>query len=348
MGVGETPYQNSWVETKAHHPFSAPASVVIVFSSVMNLSAGDDQIINAINLSVSTSSSRVTRSTNDSCIPLSVPFLGSWKESGGVMAIWCRIPESLDLWPTSLNESLNNHRRELLYTIDLPTTLDSSFLFSFYMTNITDIMRQEKNLRPIMRATQGTLVWPGASLVALGSLSLWEDLSSPAVAALGLPKQFTKQFLYNVHSALQDPSPPTLQNNNSASIKIIFDILTKDIYAGTASVENTVLGGFSIVGGIWTFVDGVFGLIFGCTLGFILFGLKPLSVYGLVHSFTDPKPDLYTKDLRLTPDDYERIVRTLHQHLLDTGGLYAETKRLNEGGSSSEREKLVSCGNEHA
>ena len=66
--------------------------------------------------------------------------------------------------------------------------------------------------------------------------------------------------------------------------------------------ERSVLKGFAVVGGLWTFLCGVFAMIFGPSLMQILFGMsssfglplwhlcltwnldvKPLSVFGLIH-----------------------------------------------------------------
>ncbi|KAH8833343.1 hypothetical protein DL96DRAFT_721617 [Flagelloscypha sp. PMI_526] len=47
--------------------------------------------------------------------------------------------------------------------------------------------------------------------------------------------------------------------------------------------NHSVLGVFADLGGIWTFVNGVFALIFGGSLLYFLFGIKPLSRFGIVH-----------------------------------------------------------------
>ncbi|KAJ3567757.1 hypothetical protein NP233_g6153 [Leucocoprinus birnbaumii] len=336
MGASETSTAHSWAKTHKHRPFLAPASILLVFPGSMSPSAENPQLIASLNVSV-VSPTSATKSFNGACEPVSTPFY-----TEAIMAAWCPIAGSQGLWPRSENDTLfSDHRRELLYTVDFPSNFDSSSLHSFYMTNISDIAGQRNALQSMMRATRGTLIWPGATLVALGSFSRWEELSSPVAAALGVHNQLTRRTLYHINSALQDPSPPALQNSQSASIKVIFDVLTRDISVEQAAVENTVLAGFSFVGGVWTFINELFGLVFGCTVGFILFGLKPLSVYGLVHSFTDPKPDLYIRDHDLTPGDKDLVLRTLHQHLLDTGEHHIDTKKQAEAGSVDERETLV-------
>ncbi|KAH8813908.1 hypothetical protein DL96DRAFT_1821118 [Flagelloscypha sp. PMI_526] len=47
--------------------------------------------------------------------------------------------------------------------------------------------------------------------------------------------------------------------------------------------DHSILNIFADLGGIWTFVNGVFALIFGGSILYFLFGIKPLSRFGIVH-----------------------------------------------------------------
>jgi len=53
--------------------------------------------------------------------------------------------------------------------------------------------------------------------------------------------------------------------------------------------SRSVLQGFSQVGGLWTFLTGIFAAIFGSTIIRILFGTKPISFLGLAHSTQQKK-----------------------------------------------------------
>jgi hypothetical protein len=46
-------------------------------------------------------------------------------------------------------------------------------------------------------------------------------------------------------------------------------------------VDQTLWSGLAVVGGVWTFINGVFSAIFGCTLLLVLFGARsfPLEKY---------------------------------------------------------------------
>ncbi|KAJ3561412.1 hypothetical protein NP233_g10210 [Leucocoprinus birnbaumii] len=266
--------RHSWADARPLANLSAPASVIVVFPRFMNASAaGDNQLIRSLSVSVSNSSFDTVNSVNDRCELLTAPFLhvAMREKLQHVMALWCPTSASANIWHP--HNSHNTYRRELFYTFDLPRIDDSSSLFSFYMTNITDISSSRDHvINPIMRAARGTLIWPGASLVGLGTFSRWDEIVNPVGAALGISNQLNQILLYSLNSVVQDPSPPAPQRDQSASLKVIFDIVSEDISVEQAAVEDTVVAGFSFVGGVWTFINGLFGLVFGCSLGFLLFG----------------------------------------------------------------------------
>ncbi|KAF7350850.1 hypothetical protein MSAN_01647100 [Mycena sanguinolenta] len=51
------------------------------------------------------------------------------------------------------------------------------------------------------------------------------------------------------------------------------------------SSDITPLSGLSTFGGFWTFVEGVFVLLFGASVMYFAFGRRPLSALGLIHIF---------------------------------------------------------------
>ncbi|KAH8825536.1 hypothetical protein DL96DRAFT_1817069 [Flagelloscypha sp. PMI_526] len=50
-------------------------------------------------------------------------------------------------------------------------------------------------------------------------------------------------------------------------------------------IDKTVLDALASIGGIWTFGNGLFTLVFGGSLLYFLLGLRPLSRFGFVHLF---------------------------------------------------------------
>ncbi|KAJ7639533.1 hypothetical protein FB45DRAFT_428352 [Roridomyces roridus] len=49
--------------------------------------------------------------------------------------------------------------------------------------------------------------------------------------------------------------------------------------------DSSVLDGITSVGGFWTFVDGIFTVLFGANVLYFAMGSRPLSALGLVHVF---------------------------------------------------------------
>lgn len=125
--------------------------------------------------------------------------------------------------------------------------------------------------------------------------------------------------------------------------------------------EKSVLKGFANVGGLWTFLAGVFAVIFGSPILRILFGepvpktrflgplisecdtgIKPFSLFGLAHSFGESEireatlaqyPGLL-KDIRnLHPD--RGLLTLIYDHLIDLDFL---TKDINSTSTLSEAE----------
>lgn len=154
------------------------------------------------------------------------------------------------------------------------------------------------------------------------------------------PKPFMK-----VGALFPDPAPPQVGDANA--MKDIASLRLFPLFKGTPepnyqvvqeSREDSVLGGFALLGGLWTFLNGTFSVIFGSTLLLILFGmlciyplislelsclrnegLKPLSIYGLAHHLKRNTTSLAEGQI-LSVEEQARIVALLREHLLDIGG----------------------------
>lgn len=110
--------------------------------------------------------------------------------------------------------------------------------------------------------------------------------------------------------------------------------------------DKSVLNGFASVGGLWTFLSGIFTIVFGTSLLRMLFGanmslsseqtvthwlvlgVKPISLFGVVHSLQRKKMrDAFTRDY---PQIYQDIsgmetergfLALVHDHVIDLGFL---------------------------
>jgi len=108
------------------------------------------------------------------------------------------------------------------------------------------------------------------------------------LTTFGFQSATQTQVVTSIDKLFPDPSPAIPRSENISTLRIF--LLEPFLYAsGLRLVQEertkTVVAGFASVGGIWTFLNGVFAVIFGDSLLRILFGIKPLSVFGLVHTF---------------------------------------------------------------
>jgi len=91
--------------------------------------------------------------------------------------------------------------------------------------------------------------------------------------------QFDDSYIFNIDKVFPDPNPP-ISGEIFSSLRIFippdsFELhlpgmneLVKDVG------QSTIIGETSILGGLWTFMTGIFSLIFGSSLLLVLFG-KP-------------------------------------------------------------------------
>lgn len=68
---------------------------------------------------------------------------------------------------------------------------------------------------------------------------------------------------------------------------------------------------------MWTFVNGLYSGIFGSTLLLVLFGIKPLSIYGLFHAFSGRRVSLVEGNHGISAEEQARTIALLREHLMD-------------------------------
>lgn len=74
--------------------------------------------------------------------------------------------------------------------------------------------------------------------------------------------------------------PDPLHNgSDAATLRIIMARPISDTAFQQDSSANSVVNGFALLGGVWTFVSGAFAAIFGSTLLFVLFGMTRSIFY---------------------------------------------------------------------
>lgn len=129
--------------------------------------------------------------------------------------------------------------------------------------------------------------------------------------------------------------------------------LAADIKVEQEYSESTVLSGLALVGGVWTFVNGLFAAVFGSTLLLVLFGMycllssagqqltpfgigiKPLSIYGLIHIFQRQRGSLVDQGYNLPPEELNRTVGILREHLFDVGDIESGSSQVDRSVSNT-------------
>lgn len=64
--------------------------------------------------------------------------------------------------------------------------------------------------------------------------------------------------------------------NNTASLRLFFP-QQDEVSIQQEYLEGSLLDGFALLGGVWTFINGLFATVFGCTLLLVLFGMFPFG-----------------------------------------------------------------------
>ncbi|KAJ3565963.1 hypothetical protein NP233_g7305 [Leucocoprinus birnbaumii] len=228
------------------------------------------------------------------------------------IVISCNATSDQSLQFPTPNEQIRIH--EYVYIVDfskIPASSKPPYV-SFYLRD------SDTSVGDTIVSTEPTILWPGSKLAGIFSLKRFNTLSGVG-ASLGLPK-YTESTLWEIRSLIPDPTPPSLNDTiNMASLRLIAPVLPQFPFLIQESTSNTVLDGISFIGGVWTSTNGVFAAIFGCSLLFVTFGSRPLSMYGLVHHLGNRKPLLIVEGLNkkeLKEEDKEHLLRSL-SYLLD-------------------------------
>ncbi|KAJ3574280.1 hypothetical protein NP233_g1880 [Leucocoprinus birnbaumii] len=289
-------YHLSYYKTFKRPPrnYTLPQSAVLVLPSVYTELSNVDGVISI--------------SILDRPLPLDCRFM---KLEGNASAVSC-MTQGLHL------EEDRNPARALegTYTVDfskLPNYPSSAFS-SLYL-----IMPSANATIPeALQATHPVLLLPGVRAFGVLDISELQELSNNAAAVFGLPQHDVFRIAV-VRSLLPDPSFPTSQNNQTASLRLALLQPGPDMTVEQEYEMDSIPSGFAFLGGAWTFINGVFAAIFGTTILLLFFGVKPLSVYGLIHTLTRVPNRLHFKEYTLSAEDQQRCVAMLREHLLDTG-----------------------------
>ncbi|KAF5345261.1 hypothetical protein D9756_011422 [Leucocoprinus leucothites] len=171
---------------------------------------------------------------------------------------------------------------------------------------------------------------PGTHLRGYPVLTGHGRVSNTAAAAMGFLKY---RNFYATHFRSLTPDPYNFstsyysqlnscnfsgKESTTATIRTrLPDDVTPQAHKEQDSYGNTIWSGFALLGGVWTFVSGFYAAIFGSTLLLVLFGIKPLSVYGLIHAFSGRRVSLVEGNHGISAEEQARTIALLQEHLMD-------------------------------
>ncbi|KAF9033450.1 hypothetical protein BDZ89DRAFT_1130968 [Hymenopellis radicata] len=198
-----------------------------------------------------------------------------------------------------------------------------------------------KGTADVLTNAQAAVLLPNEHLLSGVDAHVRQRFTEAGTATLGLSslnRVFANIFCGRPRRSKANPSLAIPRDNNTGSLYLYKQVhQTEDWTIVTDYREDSVLSGLSQVGGFWTFINGLFVFIFGSRLVMIFFGVKPLSTFGLVHSFSrvdlgDSYPRILSEgDL---PEAQRGLVAFMREHMVDLGSV----KGLDDVESRGERD----------
>ncbi|KDR77485.1 hypothetical protein GALMADRAFT_138594 [Galerina marginata CBS 339.88] len=225
---------------------------------------------------------------------------------------------------------------DLLITVNFTTLGQRATVFESATPSINLIIsladRTETGTGILVKSTVPFGLVPGVNLVGTYVIEVRQVFSNHALAALGLfqtSKSFVAARLTGIYP---DPSFAVPRGGNISTLRLFsapFDYSESRIIADQR--DNSVVAGFSSVGGLWTTLSGIFAIIFGGSLFYMLNGSKPLTIFGVVHSFQQQTiRRVYTGKYQLitteqTSPETKGLVALLRDHVIDLSLLNKES-----------------------
>jgi hypothetical protein len=92
-----------------------------------------------------------------------------------------------------------------------------------------------------------------------------------------LARQFDRRLIGNIQTLVPDPEYTNSDSDNAtATLRLTYQGGLPAVQLGyevqREQSSNSVLSGFALLGGAWTFINGLFATVFGCKLLLVLFG----------------------------------------------------------------------------
>ncbi|KAF9482411.1 hypothetical protein BDN70DRAFT_930098 [Pholiota conissans] len=217
---------------------------------------------------------------SDTLIPDCTHLASEYQESDDYMAIHyqCPVLDTEDSVP------------DLLVTVNFSALGIPIDTITDVPKNSVQVMVANTNKTDnVVLMTIPTTLMPGVNLIGLIYSEIYQVFTDPGLSLSGLFDSTQSIIIGQMVNVFQDPqagiSPLIVRSPEIATIRLIpqFDHslwkVTQD------SRTKSVLNGLSQAGGLWTFLSGIFAVFFGSSLMHILFNTKPVSIFGIAHSW---------------------------------------------------------------
>ncbi|KAF9523166.1 hypothetical protein CPB83DRAFT_910834 [Crepidotus variabilis] len=191
-----------------------------------------------------------------------------------------------------------------------------------------------KNTLDVVTKSSPIVLTPGANLVGLMRTIMRREFLSPRFSVVGIFDIY-RTFLTS-ETVYVWPNSITRSPADIGTVRIKPPVKSSEWKVVEEYCEKSVLSGISTVGGLWTFLAGIFAAIYGTSVMKILFALKPLSLFGYAHFLQKEKlRQAYMAeyprvkdDLQVLPHD-RGLLALIHDHLLELDFLSTKQEENN-------------------
>ncbi|KAF5327807.1 hypothetical protein D9619_004715 [Psilocybe cf. subviscida] len=214
-----------------------------------------------------------------------------------------------------------------ILTSTWPTLAQVAVPISVGLTNSHGI----KSIEDIFGRTPPVSLIPGMNVVSPYKLRVRQVFTNRALASLGFFQKTRAFYEPEILGFYPDPTVEADRRGpNIATLRLYAVQDWSDTRVVIDQRMNSVIAGFSDVGGLWTALNGIFAFIFGASMLHVLYGSKVLSIFGLAHSFHYDR--MKNETLRLYPNivkehrDIEKrgLLALVKDHLIDLSFLEKE------------------------
>ncbi|TFK69637.1 hypothetical protein BDN72DRAFT_897117 [Pluteus cervinus] len=175
----------------------------------------------------------------------------------------------------------------------------------------------------VVRSTRPIFLLPGSNLVGIAGIRAGRNFQSPALSVLGLFDTVSTFLLAEMTQIFNDPvqSGAIPRSPDIGTVRISLADIFSDIELIQEQRDSTVLKGLSAVGGLWSFLGGVFVWFFGSSILRVLRGTKPFAIFGLAHNLQpeEMRKACHSQYPNISTDTSANhgLLAILYEHLID-------------------------------